>query len=51
MSRFRFHLSVSVDGYVAGPNQRAGSTVAEGIQANVGAEVMGRNKFGGGPGP
>jgi dihydrofolate reductase len=85
MSKVRVHISVSADGYVAGPNQslenplgeggeslhdwivalrawrephgmeggevNASSAVVEGSQANVGAEIMGRGKFGGGPGP
>jgi dihydrofolate reductase len=85
MSTVRFHISVSLDGYVAGPDQseenplgaggedlhqwvvpleawrrphgleggeiNASSLVVEEIQANVGATVMGRNMFGGGPGP
>jgi dihydrofolate reductase len=78
-------ISISLDGYVAGPNQseqdplgvggmqlhewvfeleawrrgmgqeggevNASSPVVEEAQANVGAVVMGRNMFGGGPGP
>jgi dihydrofolate reductase len=85
MSRVRVHISVSADGYVAGPNQseenplgeagerlhdwvvalrawraphgleggevNASSAVVEEVQANIGAEIMGRGKFGGGPGP
>jgi dihydrofolate reductase len=85
MSKVRVHISVSADGYVAGPNQseenplgeggeslhdwvvalrawrklhgmeggevNASSAVIEEAQANVGAEIMGRGKFGGGPGP
>jgi dihydrofolate reductase len=85
MSKVRVHISVSADGYVAGPNQseenplgeggeslhewvvalkawrephgKAGgevnesSAVLEQATANVGAEIMGRGKFGGGPGP
>ena len=85
MSRLSVHISVSADGYVAGPNQseenplgeegerlhdwvvalrawraphgleggevNASTTVVEQAQANVGAEIMGRGKFGGGPGP
>src|SRR2546428_6789512 len=81
----RFHIAISVDGYVAGPDQsqenpigvggmglhewlfeldawresegqaggehNASSRVVEEIQANVGAYVMGRHMFGGGPGP
>jgi dihydrofolate reductase len=86
MSKVRVHISVSADGYVAGPNQseenplgeggeelhdwvvelkawrephgkeggdvNASSTVVEEATANVGAEIMGRGKFGppsGGP--
>jgi dihydrofolate reductase len=85
MSRVRFQISVSVDGYSAGPNQSEenplgiggedlhewvvsleawrkphgmeggavtpSTPVFEAAQANVGATVMGRNMFGGGPGP
>ncbi len=85
MSSVRVHISVSADGYVAGPNQsednplgecgenlhdwvvalrawrefhgmeggevNASTAVLEEAQANVGAEIMGRGKFGGGPGP
>jgi dihydrofolate reductase len=85
MSKVRVHISVSADGYVAGPNQslenplgeggeglhewalplrsfrerhgreggevNASNAVLEEEQANVGAEIMGRGKFGGGPGP
>jgi dihydrofolate reductase len=85
MSRVRVHISVSADGYGAGPNQseenplgeagerlhdwvvalrawraphgleggevNASNAVVEEAQANIGAEIMGRGKFGGGPGP
>ncbi len=85
MSRLRFEISVSVDGYVAGPNQSEEHPLGEGGEAlhewvvklrawreshgreggevnassavvaesveNVGAVIMGRNMFGGGPGP
>jgi len=85
MSTLSVHISVSADGYVAGPNQseenplgeegerlhdwvvalrawraphgleggevNASTTVVEQAQANIGAEIMGRGKFGGGPGP
>jgi dihydrofolate reductase len=85
MSRLRVHISVSADGYVAGPNQseenplgqagerlhdwvvelrawraphgleggevNASNAVVEEAQADIGAEIMGRGKFGGGPGP
>jgi dihydrofolate reductase len=84
MSRVRVHITVSADGYVAGPDQslenplgeggeslhewvvalrawrephgmeggevNASTPVAEEAFANVGAEIMGRGKFGGGPG-
>jgi dihydrofolate reductase len=85
MSKLRFRICVSLDGYVAGPNQsvdnplgvggmrlhewafalrafremhgseggdvnESSSIVAEQF-ANVGASVMGRNMFGGQPGP
>ena len=85
MSRLRFQISVSLDGFVAGPNPskedplgeggeqlhewviklaawrgphgreggetNASSTVVEESLDNVGATIMGRNMFGGGPGP
>jgi dihydrofolate reductase len=85
MNKVRVDISVSSDGYVAGPNQslenplgeggeslhewvvalrawrarhgmeggevNASTPVVEESQANVGAEIMGRGKFGGGPGP
>ncbi len=85
MTKVRVHISVSADGYVAGPNQslenplgegggalhewafplkafrephgmeggevNASTAVIEESLANVGAEIMGRGKFGGGPGP
>jgi dihydrofolate reductase len=85
MCKVRVHISVSADGYVAGPEQslenplgvggerlhdwvvalrawraphgleggevNASSRVVEESLANVGAEIMGRGKFGGGPGP
>jgi dihydrofolate reductase len=84
VSKLRVHISVSADGYVAGPNQslenplgeggealhdwvvalrawrerhgleggdvNASTAVVEESVANVGAEIMGRGKFGGGPG-
>ncbi len=85
MPRFRFQISISVDGFVAGPNQSEENPLGEGGEqlhdwvlklavwrethgyeggevnastplmeeatANLGATVMGRNMFGGGPGP
>jgi dihydrofolate reductase len=85
VSKLRLQISVSIDGYVAGPNQsedeplgeggeelhewvlktdawrashgREGgersvsSEVVEAMFENVGASIMGRNMFGGGPGP
>ena len=85
MGTFRFQLAVSLDRFVAGPDQseenplgvrglelhqwvfplevwrrqqgeeggevNASTLVVEEAQANVGAVVMGRNMFGGGPGP
>jgi dihydrofolate reductase len=85
MSKVRVHISVSADGYVAGPSPtleeplgeggeqlhewvialrawrephgleggevNASTPVAEEWLENVGAEIMGRGKFGGGPGP
>jgi len=84
VSRLRFEIAISADGYVAGPNQsekdplgeggeqlhewalkldawqrahgRSGgevnpsSQVIEEAMENVGAVIMGRNMFGGGPG-
>ena len=85
MAKFRFQISVSADGFVAGPNPseddplgeggeqlhewviklaawrkphgreggevNASTPVMEEALENVGATVMGRNMFGGGPGP
>ena len=85
MGIVRSHISISLDGYAAGPNQgtehplgergeelhewvveldtwrkehgkeggvtNASSEVVAETIANVGAEIMGRGKFGGGPGP
>jgi dihydrofolate reductase len=83
MSKLRFEISISVDGFVAGPNQseehplgeggmrlhewvvkleawrsshgysggevNASSAIVEEAMENVGAVIMGRNMFGGGP--
>ena len=85
MTRVRVQMSMSLDGFVAGPNQsedkplgeggmqlhewafaldawrqehgqeggevNASTKVVEEARANLGATVMGRNMFGGGPGP
>ncbi|HEU5143465.1 MAG TPA: dihydrofolate reductase family protein [Solirubrobacterales bacterium] len=85
MAKLKCQLSISVDGFVAGPNPseeqplgeggerlhewalalaawrephgreggevNASTPVMEEMQENVGATVMGRNMFGGGPGP
>ena len=85
MSRLRFRISLSLDGFVAGPSQSVdnpigvggmrlhewvfplrawramqgleGGEVNESTQVveeslvNIGATIMGRNMFGGGPGP
>jgi dihydrofolate reductase len=85
MPKLRFEISMSVDGFVAGPNQseehplgeggmqlhewvvelaawrrphgreggevNASTPVVEAGLADIGAGVMGRNMFGGGPGP
>jgi dihydrofolate reductase len=85
MGKVRFQLAISLDGYVAGPDQseenplgvggmqlhewvvvleawrkahgkeggetNASNDVIEEVQGNVGAAIMGRNMFGGGPGP
>ena len=85
MSKFRFEITMSLDGYIAGPNQSLEQPLGEGgeqlhewvirsqawrerhgleggetgldsdvmreASANIGATIMGRNMFGGGPGP
>ena len=85
MSKLRFKISMSLDGFVAGPNQsvkdplgvggmrlhdwvfplaawraphgreggevNASTPIVEEVVANIGATVMGRKMFGGGPGP
>jgi len=85
MQRLRFRISMSLDGFVAGPHQsrddplgvrgmrlhewvfplaawrtahgmvggevNASTAVLEDLVANIGATVMGRNMFGGHPGP
>jgi dihydrofolate reductase len=85
VSKLRFRISTSLDGFVAGPNQslqeplgiggeglhewvvaletwrrahgrtggdvNASTAVMEQELANIGATIMGRNLFGGGPGP
>jgi dihydrofolate reductase len=85
MAKLRFRISISLDGYVAGPNQstrdplgqggerlhewviplkawrsphnlaggeiNASSKVVEEEIENIGATIMGRNMFGGHPGP
>jgi dihydrofolate reductase len=85
MSRLRFKISMSLDGYIAGPHQSLdnplgvggmrlhewvfplavwrsmhgleggevndSSRVVEETTANIGATIMGRNMFGGHPGP
>ncbi len=86
MSKVRFQITMTLDGYVAGPNQSVANPLGEGGMrmhewvfklktfrerlglgsggetgvndevvreafANVGATIMGRNMFGGGPGP
>jgi dihydrofolate reductase len=85
MSKLRFRISMSLDGFVAGPNQsldnplgiggmrlhewvfplgvwramhgleggeaNESSPVVEESLANIGASIMGRNMFGGHPGP
>lgn len=85
MPKLRFEISISLDGYVAGPNQSEENPLGEGgeqlhewifplaawrephgreggevnastplveeSQSGIGAVVMGRNMFGGGPGP
>jgi dihydrofolate reductase len=85
MGKLRFRISISLDGFIAGPNQskehplgeggeelhewafelaawrkphgreggevNASSEVVERVEENVGAQLMGRGMFGGGPGP
>jgi dihydrofolate reductase len=85
MSKLRFNIAMSLDGFVAGPNQsqesplgvggmelhqwlfplavfrdnhgeqdgevNASTPVVQEWSENIGATVMGRNMFGGGPGP
>jgi dihydrofolate reductase len=85
MTRLRFRISMSLDGFIAGPNQSVdnplgiggeglhdwvirlaawraphglpggevneSSKVVEESQASIGATIMGRNMFGGHPGP
>ena len=85
MSKLRFEISISADGFVAGPNQSEKDPLGEGGEQlhewvlklrawrqahgreggevnpsselveealqNIGATIMGRNMFGGGPGP
>jgi dihydrofolate reductase len=85
MSKLRFSVTISLDGYIAGPNQsiknplgvggealhkwaaelaafqrvhgkeggtvNASSAIMDEMFQNVGAVIMGRNMFGGGPGP
>ncbi len=85
MSKLKLTITMSVDGFVAGPDQspehplgvggenlhawlyplkvfreghgeeggevNASTPIAEGILGSVGATIMGRNMFGGGPGP
>jgi dihydrofolate reductase len=85
MGRLKVNITMSLDGFVAGPDQsekdplgiggeelhlwlvplksfrethgeqggevNASTPIAEGILGNVGATIMGRNMFGGGPGP
>ena len=85
MSKLRLSITMSLDGYVAGPDQsetyplgiggeqlhdwlvplrafreshgeeggelNASTPIAEGILGDAGATIMGRNMFGGGPGP
>jgi dihydrofolate reductase len=85
MSKLRFSITMSLDGYIAGPNQslkdplgvggmalhnwafelaafkeahggkggivNASSPIVEEMFQNVGAVIMGRGMFGGGPGP
>jgi dihydrofolate reductase len=85
MSKLRLHMTMSLDGYAAGPNQSVDDPLGQGGEwifgwmyplkffremlgspgggkgtdddvlreafANVGAHIMGRKMFGGGPGP
>lgn len=86
MSKLRFQITMTLDGYIAGPNQSVEHPLGEGAEhlhdwvyklkffremhgdqgggetgtndeilreafENIGATIMGRNMFGGGPGP
>jgi dihydrofolate reductase len=86
MGKLRFHITMTLDGYVAGPNQSVANPLGEGglrihdwvfklksfrelhgdrgggetginddvlreAFEDIGATIMGRNMFGGGPGP
>ena len=86
MSKLRFNITMTLDGYIAGPNQSVENGLGEGGEQlhdwvvklksfremhgdgpggetgtnddvlreafeNIGATIMGRNMFGGGPGP
>lgn len=85
MSRLRLNITMTLDGYVAGPNQSVENPLGKGAEhlhdwlfklksfremhgehggeagpnddvlreafGNIGATIMGRNMFGGGPGP
>jgi dihydrofolate reductase len=85
MTKFKFNISMSLDGYIAGPSQSVENGLGEGGEQlhdwviplkafremhgeaggetgtnddvlrqdfeNIGATIMGRNMFGGGPGP
>jgi dihydrofolate reductase len=46
VSRLRLRISISLDGFVAGPRQSESSRVVE-----ESLTIMGRNMFGGHPGP
>jgi dihydrofolate reductase len=52
MSKLRYRASMSLDGFVARQGAvNASTAVLEEADADVGALVMGRNMFGGGPDP
>lgn len=85
MSKLRFNITMTLDGFIAGPNQSVHDPLGEGAESihdwatdlrffremhggsggrtglnddilrenfeNIGAVIMGRNMFGGGPGP
>src|SRR5881409_3792689 len=51
MSNVTCQISISLDGYVAGPNQSLENPIVERVMRGIGAYIMGRKMFGGGDGP